>query len=89
MKSGFRGLVPFDDGADAPYNLVHVVADHDYAVDLPAHFFVWLASAEAHFLNGKFVWVNWDVGELKSRAEEIQNSPILTPNIVGWPFGCT
>lgn len=53
---------------------------------LPAHFCVWLASPEAGFLNGKFVWSNWDVPELKARAEEIQSSPMLTTNIIGWPF---
>jgi hypothetical protein len=39
---------------------------------------VWLASPEARFLNGKFVWVNWDIDELKARADEIQNSSLLT-----------
>jgi hypothetical protein len=42
--------------------------------ELPAHFLV-LASSEAHFLKGKFVWANWD--ELLARADEIQNSKLL------------
>jgi hypothetical protein len=40
-------------------------------VSLPAHFMVWAASDEAKFLNGKFVWANWDVDELKAGEESI------------------
>ncbi|KAK5097404.1 hypothetical protein LTR70_007605 [Exophiala xenobiotica] len=29
--------------------------------NLPGHFQVWLASPEAEFLKGKFVWANWDL----------------------------
>ena len=43
--------------------------------DLPANFCVWLASPEGKFLDGKFVWVNWDVDELKARAKEIAADP--------------
>jgi hypothetical protein len=49
-----------------------------FVVDLPAHFLVWLVSSEAEFLKGKFVWVNWDVDELKDRADEIKGSLLLT-----------
>ncbi|KAH7310732.1 hypothetical protein B0I35DRAFT_489514 [Stachybotrys elegans] len=42
-------------------------------VELPGHFLVWLASPEAAFLKGKFVWANWDAEELISRSSEIQN----------------
>lgn len=42
--------------------------------ELPAHFLVWLCSPEAKFLNGKFVWSNWDVDELKDRAVEIEKN---------------
>jgi len=38
------------------------------------------------FLKGKYVWANWDVEELKSRAEEIEKSSLLTLNLEGWPF---
>jgi hypothetical protein len=31
---------------------------------LPAHFAVWVASKEARFLHGRFVWASWDVDEL-------------------------
>lgn len=55
-------------------------------VQLPAQFFVWATSPEGAFLRGKWVWANWDVEELKARAQEIQTTPILTANILGWPF---
>ena len=47
---------------------------------------VWVASPEARFLNGKFVFANWDVNELKARAKEIEETDILTTGILGWPF---
>ncbi|RSL56834.1 hypothetical protein CEP53_006681 [Fusarium sp. AF-6] len=46
-------------------------------VELPGHFVMWLASDEAAFLRNKFVWANWDVEELKARAEEIRASSLL------------
>jgi hypothetical protein len=46
---------------------------------------VWLASSEAAFLKGKYVWANWDVEELKAVAEEIASSELLTMQLVGWP----
>jgi NAD(P)-dependent dehydrogenase (short-subunit alcohol dehydrogenase family) len=52
-------------------------------VELPAHFLVWLASDEAAFLRNKFVWANWDVDELKARAEEIQSSSLLRISLNG------
>jgi hypothetical protein len=51
---------------------------------LPASFNVWLASPEARFLKGKFLWVNWDVEELKARAEELENSQELNIQLGGW-----
>jgi NAD(P)-dependent dehydrogenase (short-subunit alcohol dehydrogenase family) len=38
---------------------------------LAANFILWSASSEAQFLNGRFVWVNWDVDELKAKNEDI------------------
>jgi len=55
-------------------------------VSLPAGFHVWLASPEAHFLKGKFLWANWDVDELKAQAKEIEASTQLSIGLVGWPF---
>jgi hypothetical protein len=36
------------------------------AAELPGQFAVWLASPEARFLHGRFVWTEWDVDELKN-----------------------
>lgn len=55
-------------------------------VSLPAGFHVWLASTEARFLKGKFLWVNWDVDELKARAKELEANSQLSIGLVGWPF---
>jgi hypothetical protein len=60
-------------------------ADFDL-VSLPANFNVWLASPEAKFLKGKFLWTNWDVDELKAQAKEIENGSLLGVGLVGWPF---
>lgn len=55
-------------------------------VDLPGHFAVWLASPEAAFLAGRFVWANWDVEELKARAKEIEESlNLLKIGLIGEP----
>ncbi|CAG9945425.1 unnamed protein product [Clonostachys rosea f. rosea IK726] len=50
---------------------------------LPSQLLVWLASPEASFLKGKFVWANWDVDELKARADEIKNSLLLRVSLNG------
>ncbi|KAK5992322.1 Short chain dehydrogenase citE [Cladobotryum mycophilum] len=55
-------------------------------VQLPAHFVVWLSSPEAAFLNGRSVWANWDVDELKAKAKDIQQSQLFTSCINGWPY---
>ncbi|KAK9419938.1 putative NAD(P)-binding protein [Seiridium unicorne] len=52
-------------------------------VELPGHFVVWLASGEAAFLRNKFVWANWDVEELKARAEEIRAAFFLRVSLNG------
>jgi NAD(P)-dependent dehydrogenase (short-subunit alcohol dehydrogenase family) len=54
-------------------------------VTLPAAFCVWLASPEALFLRGKFLWSNWDVDELKKRKSEIEKG-LLNFGLAGWPF---
>ncbi|THX19982.1 oxidoreductase [Aureobasidium pullulans] len=48
-------------------------------VSLPASFIVWLASPEARFLRGKFLWANWD-------AQKIEETAYLSVGFVGWPF---
>ena len=46
-------------------------------VQLPGQFAVWLASKEAAFLKGRFVWANWDVQELVERKREFESDPEL------------
>lgn len=48
---------------------------------------MWLASDEANFLKGKFVWVNWDVDELMERKDVIMKNDMLTMRLSGWPDG--
>lgn len=55
-------------------------------VSLPGSFNLWLASPEARFLKGKFLYANWDVDELKARAKELEESKQLSIGLVGWPF---
>lgn len=55
-------------------------------VTLPAHFNVWIASPEAEFLKGKFVWANWDVDELKALAKEVKESMLLKIYLNGVPM---
>nr|AMD38936.1 reductase [Fusarium sp. NRRL 25184] len=57
-------------------------ADFD-TVELPAHSMVWLASEEAQFLKGKFVWANWDAQELLVRAKEIESTMLLRVTLNG------
>lgn len=44
---------------------------------MPGDFAVWLASPEADFLNGKFVWAQWDVDELIGMKKRIKEEPML------------
>ncbi|KAI4908377.1 hypothetical protein J4E90_009002 [Alternaria incomplexa] len=70
-------------GADS---FKHVKTDD---VTLPASFNLWLSTPEARFLKGKFLWCNWDIDDLKSRAEEIRLGRLLNIDLNGWPFGAT
>ena len=54
------------------------------SVHLAGDFTVWVASPEAAFLNGKFLWCNWDVDELKENRQEIEGTSLLTTNLEGW-----
>lgn len=50
-------------------------ADADWDdVNLPGHFCVWLASEDASFLSGRFVWASWDVEEMKARRAEFERN---------------
>jgi len=46
-------------------------------VNLPGHFCVWLASEEAAFLAGRFLWASWDVEELQAMEKEFEHDPEL------------
>ncbi|KAK3685193.1 hypothetical protein B0T22DRAFT_442385 [Podospora appendiculata] len=69
------GVLATEMGARAQEEGV-VKLDYD-DLDLPGAFTVWLASPEAAFLDGRFVWSNWDVDTLKSKAAEIAANPTL------------
>jgi NAD(P)-dependent dehydrogenase (short-subunit alcohol dehydrogenase family) len=64
---------------------VELLSERDEA-NLPASFFVWLASPEGRFLRSKYLWANWDVDELKARKEEIEGTTLLSIGMQGWPF---
>ncbi|CAG8955917.1 hypothetical protein HYFRA_00008770 [Hymenoscyphus fraxineus] len=57
------------------------------SAELPGGFSVWLASPEAEFLRGRFLFANWDVDGLKARAEEIKTKNLLTYDLRGWDSG--
>lgn len=42
---------------------------------LPAHFARWLAGPQSTFLNGRFVWANWDIEELVALEERMKTDP--------------
>ena len=53
-------------------------------VQLPGQFAVWLASKEAAFLKGRFVWANWDVRELVGRKRDFErDTELLTVGLKG------
>ncbi|KAJ9615905.1 hypothetical protein H2200_001982 [Cladophialophora chaetospira] len=52
-------------------------------VHLPANFAVWLASDEADFLKGRFLWANWDISELQQRKKEILVQDLLRLDLHG------
>jgi NAD(P)-dependent dehydrogenase (short-subunit alcohol dehydrogenase family) len=56
-------------------------------IELPADFIVWAASEEAEFTKGKYLWVNWDVEEIKTKKEEFRDPSFLNLGLVGWPHG--
>lgn len=54
-------------------------------VNLAANFILWAASAEAKFAKGRMLWSNWDVDELKAKADVItSNSSLLSSGVDGW-----
>ena len=49
---------------------------------LPGNFAVWLASPEAKFLSGRFVWAEWDVDELLLLKDRMATIPALLTTTV-------
>ena len=56
-------------------------------VKLVSEYTVWAASPEGEFLKDRYVWVNWDIQELKSMKEEIAKDDLLKMTLKGWPRG--
>ncbi|KAG0652293.1 Short chain dehydrogenase andI [Hyphodiscus hymeniophilus] len=53
--------------------------------DLMGHLAVWLASPESDFLKGRFIWANWDIGELIKAQDKIDAAPsLLRLTLEGW-----
>ncbi|KAK1252105.1 hypothetical protein MKX08_003292 [Trichoderma sp. CBMAI-0020] len=50
---------------------------------LTGDFTAWLASDEASFLAGRFVWVNWDYEQLISRKQEILEKNLFRTALAG------
>jgi NAD(P)-dependent dehydrogenase (short-subunit alcohol dehydrogenase family) len=54
---------------------------------LVGQFFAWLATHEADFLAGRFVWAEWDIEELKGRQKDIEGGDLLMTTIDGFTRG--
>lgn len=81
------GVVSPDDGECRRLHRTIQQGQTDYViVSLPADFMVWAVSDEAEFLKGKYVFANWDVDEMKERADQIRDTDLLTMTLQGWPF---
>jgi NAD(P)-dependent dehydrogenase (short-subunit alcohol dehydrogenase family) len=76
--------LPLDESKSVPLYASHVIANY-FPVELPASFMVWAASHEADFIRNKFVWVNWDVEELKEVIENAEDKQIFTLAVNGMP----
>ena len=52
-------------------------------IDLPGQFAVYLATSNAAFLSGRFVWVNWDIRKLEAYKDEIVSRDLLRTAMSG------
>lgn len=53
--------------------------------ELAANLAVWLASQESDFLNGRFIWANWDMEQLvKEKEKVIANPSLFKLTLEGW-----
>lgn len=57
------------------------------SVELAGQFFAWAATDEAEFLNGRFLWAEWDIEELKGRKKDILDEDLLLLTIDGFKKG--
>lgn len=97
MSPGFENIakgmqmdmvsLPWDDGKSKPLHDCQpnrLLTGLPGLVELPGDFVVWAVSPEARFLNGRFVWANWDVDELKDdRAAILANPHKFTLGLIG------
>lgn len=57
----------------------------DDSPELMGHTAVWLAGPDSDFLNGRFIWANWDLEELSKSKDKITSSPhLLRVTLDGW-----
>lgn len=84
-EAGYQEVKDGEDFIWAATPGAQLIAKHDDP-NLPASFYVWLASPEASFLKGKFVWSGWDVNELKEMRDKIEGTKWLSIGLQGWPF---
>lgn len=83
--------LPMDTGefSDLP-SALHIKSNPDLiVVQLPAHFSVWLSSPEARFLTGRSVSANWDVTEIKAKADGLAQSADWVSTITAWQFSAS
>jgi NAD(P)-dependent dehydrogenase (short-subunit alcohol dehydrogenase family) len=90
ISGDIKATLPFDNSEYGPLKTLAVnLTVTDYLilllVELPGDFVVWVLSPEGRFLNGRFVWANWDVDELKADEKAILADPKrFTINLKGW-----
>jgi NAD(P)-dependent dehydrogenase (short-subunit alcohol dehydrogenase family) len=53
-------------------------------INLPGDFAVWVASPEARFHNGKYMFCNFDVEELVARKAEFEEPTFMRLGLDGW-----
>jgi NAD(P)-dependent dehydrogenase (short-subunit alcohol dehydrogenase family) len=83
-KAGGAGMGHIDDGM-LGFRLIRTKHfANNVSADLAGNFTVWAASPEAKFLKGKFVWVKWDVDELKANAKVIEDTDLFTLGLTGF-----
>lgn len=56
-------------------------------IELPGGVCLWFASQESEFMRGRFMFSNFDVEEMKAKAEEIEGKNLFTVALSGWNSG--